>query len=341
MPTSDIKKGPLYVDSTNNRVGIGTSSPSVKLEIKAGNGNQLVLDNAGETYTQIGFKTGGTARGTIWASATDFSMYTYSTQPIIFHTNTAERMRIDSGGNVGIGTSNTTAGKTTINLTGVAVAGDTDGATIGSSGIINLYNSNQATNSTVMLLGGGSDSTVGQIASGIGFSRENSADWGTQLRFYTHSIATSDLDELKERMRIDSGGRVTMPYQPSFAATRNQGDVTNAVYVYPNVYHNTGNHYNNSNGRFTAPVTGSYFISANHMTSNGATYNNYEYQIRINGSVHQLAYSSSGGNVHHSWNWHGVIHLQAGDYIDVFIPSGFSIYGQSNLYQHFSGYLIG
>ena len=143
------------------------------------------------------------------------------------------------------------------------------------------------------------------------------------------------------RMTIDSSGRVTMPYQPSFAATRSQGDVSNAVYVYPNVYHNIGGHYNNSNGRFTAPVTGSYFISANHMTSNGATYNNYEYQIRINGSAHQLAYSSSGGNVHHRWNWHGVIHLQAGDYVDVFVPSGFSIYGQSNLYQHFSGYLIG
>jgi hypothetical protein len=144
-----------------------------------------------------------------------------------------------------------------------------------------------------------------------------------------------------ERLRIDSSGNVTMPYQPSFAATRNQGDVSNAVYVYTNVYHNIGGHYNNSNGRFTAPVTGSYFISTNHMSSNGATYNNTEYQIRVNGSVHQFAYSSSGGNVHHRWNWHGVIHLQAGDYIDVFVPSGFSIYGQSNLYQHFSGYLIG
>jgi len=33
MPTSDIKKGPLYVDSTNNRVGIGTQSPGSTLEV--------------------------------------------------------------------------------------------------------------------------------------------------------------------------------------------------------------------------------------------------------------------------------------------------------------------
>jgi hypothetical protein len=88
---------------TSTGLGIGTSSPSVKLEIKAGNGDQLVLDNAGETYTQMGFKTNGIARGTIWATATDFSLYTYSTQPIVFYTNTAERARIDSSGNLGLG----------------------------------------------------------------------------------------------------------------------------------------------------------------------------------------------------------------------------------------------
>ena len=158
---------------------------------------------------------------------------------------------------------------------------------------------------------------------------------------YYLSFNTAASNTVYERMKIDSSGRVTMPYQPSFAATRNQGDVTNAVYVYPNVYHNIGGHYNNSNGRFTAPVTGSYFISANHMTANNGTYNNYTYEIRVNGSLFQYVYSSSGGNLHHRWNWHGVMYLQAGDYVEVFIPAGFYIYGQSSLYQHFSGYLIG
>lgn len=36
MATSDIKKGPLYVDSTNNRVGIGNASPSSTLHIGTG-----------------------------------------------------------------------------------------------------------------------------------------------------------------------------------------------------------------------------------------------------------------------------------------------------------------
>jgi len=127
---------------------------------------------------------------------------------IATYTNNTERLRIGSDGNVAIGNSSTASAKTLISLTGTAVTGDTDGATIGASGIVNLHNGNSGTNSTVMLLGTTNASVIGQIASGIGFSRESSGDWGTQLRFYTHSTSTSDLDELNEAMRINSSGNV-------------------------------------------------------------------------------------------------------------------------------------
>ena len=127
---------------------------------------------------------------------------------IATYTNNTERLRIGSDGNVAIGNSSTASAKTLISLTGTAVTGDTDGATIGASGIVNLHNGNSGTNSTVMLLGTTNASVIGQIASGIGFSRESSGDWGTQLRFYTHSTSTSDLDELNEAMRINSSGYV-------------------------------------------------------------------------------------------------------------------------------------
>ncbi len=114
--------------------------------------------------------------------------------------------------NVGIMNNNSstlTAAKFNVELAGVAITGDTDGATMGDTGICQLYNSNNGTtNSTIMLLGGTSVGVPAQIASGIGFTRENSGNWGTQLRFYTHVPATSDVDELKERMRIDSAGNM-------------------------------------------------------------------------------------------------------------------------------------
>lgn len=51
----------------------------------------------------------------------------------------------------------------------------------------------------------GWNSTTG-LGSGIGFSRENSGDWGTQIRFYTHPTTTSNIGDITERARITSGG---------------------------------------------------------------------------------------------------------------------------------------
>lgn len=47
MPTSDIKKSPLYVDSTNNRVGVGTASPSTTLDVTG----PATVSQAGQTTT--------------------------------------------------------------------------------------------------------------------------------------------------------------------------------------------------------------------------------------------------------------------------------------------------
>ena len=78
----------LFVDSTNNRVGIGTSSPSQPLHVVGG---AVEFQNTQSTYLQV--------------NPTDTHLYTGGAHPLRFGTNSAERMRIDSSGNVGIGTS--------------------------------------------------------------------------------------------------------------------------------------------------------------------------------------------------------------------------------------------
>ena len=55
------------------------------------------------------------------------------------------------------------------------------------------------------ILAGAEDS----LSAGIGFARENGGNWGTQIRFYTHSTAITTTDELTEQMRLDASGNLT------------------------------------------------------------------------------------------------------------------------------------
>jgi hypothetical protein len=129
-----------------------------------------------------------------------------------------------SADGVGFGTNSVSAGVHTIKLSGTDISGDTDGATIGAGAIVNLANFNGiTTDNTIYLLCSTSANTLGQIASGIGFSRENSTTWGTQLRFYTHSTSVSDLDELNEQMRITSAGTVNIGTSNASGTSGNTG----------------------------------------------------------------------------------------------------------------------
>ncbi len=89
----------LHVDSTNNRVGIGTTSPSVKLELNNGGAGSLVTFTDGVS-TNFNFSTNG-AVGTFGTDAGGTSL--------ALKTAGAERMRINSSGLI---TFNNAAGST-------------------------------------------------------------------------------------------------------------------------------------------------------------------------------------------------------------------------------------
>jgi hypothetical protein len=88
--------GHIVIDSAGN-VGIGTTSPVVQLHIQGTTGASLRIQAGSTSAAQIDLIPGGTSNPWyIWAD---------NTRNLVFQDFTAERMRIDSSGNVGIGTS--------------------------------------------------------------------------------------------------------------------------------------------------------------------------------------------------------------------------------------------
>jgi hypothetical protein len=98
----------LVFDGTN--VGIGTSSPANKLDIQSTTGVVGRLNNTGNnndtyweaknTFGDVYFGLGGTGA----------YMYTASSIPLQFYTSGSERMRIDSSGNLLVGTTTAVSG---------------------------------------------------------------------------------------------------------------------------------------------------------------------------------------------------------------------------------------
>jgi len=147
---------------------------------------QLTVNGTGAIESGINFASGGTTYGQIYfnnVSPYDMSvLQQYSTGSLIFGTNDTERMRIDSSGRVGIGTSSPAS------PTG-----------FGSSGILHLKGAT-----------GNDCSIVLEGLSGSGGRQEIGASGGA-LQFYRGAATGS----MTESMRIDSSGNVGIGCSPS------------------------------------------------------------------------------------------------------------------------------
>jgi hypothetical protein len=93
----------LVVDSANNNVGIGTSSPS----FEGGTGTGLEINNSSGNgahvkLTDAASGSGGTNGFDLYAFNTSGYIENYEAGSIVFRNGGTERMRIDSSGNVAI-----------------------------------------------------------------------------------------------------------------------------------------------------------------------------------------------------------------------------------------------
>ena len=110
----------LYVDASQN-VGIGTISPSSPLNVVSASSSLAIAingrssDNLGAMYFYA--NNGSTQYSTITASATEFRLSSVPAAAVqTFYTNSSERMRIDTSGNLLVGTTSSVNGGSAISV---------------------------------------------------------------------------------------------------------------------------------------------------------------------------------------------------------------------------------
>ena len=153
-------------------------------------------------------------------------------------------------------------------------------------------------------------------------------------------IMTGSYSNPTTNFRVTTLGTVHQPNQPAFMAYDQQSGSafsSNAVAVFDTTHLNRGSHYSTSNGKFTAPIAGTYlFICL--MLSNGS--NRLFHHIRKNGSeiMGTRTESGTGAGQYQSNTTQAILELSYGDYVEIYVHSGGG-YGAN--FASFSGYLLG
>jgi hypothetical protein len=194
LGTNDQER--MRIDSSGN-VGIGTSSP---LSFT----NQTSVTVNATSFARYDLLIGGTHTARMTAGAANTSLGTVTATPLVLVTTDAERMRIDSSGNVGIGTSSPT-GRFTVVAAASQEYGVLDAPTSGYAFLRLRFNGSSYGN-----IGQGNAVVTGGANTDFGLNAT------TNMLFATNGTT--------ERMRINSNGEVGIGGQLAGSLLHVQGN---------------------------------------------------------------------------------------------------------------------
>jgi len=199
----------MRIDSSG-KVGIGTTSPSAPLHVQAITGG-LAMRFTGRAspadgYSDIGFFNNANTTQFAGFGVSNAGVYLSAETaiPIIFYTSATERMRIDSSGNVGIGTSSMSNRLEVVQSASADASAAIRAGTNGYAASLKLI-ANDATGSRYNTLNSFYGSTEQWSI------RSGAAD--STMTFCTGSSAT-------ERMRIDSSGNLLVGTTTNYGTAR-------------------------------------------------------------------------------------------------------------------------
>jgi len=344
-------------------VGIGTNNPSHRLQVNgsaaktSADGNPVAFssNDAANAFQLVFQRSASTDSVPVWSISSVEQSVAYRT--LSLQPNGGNTIIGMGGGNVGIGTNNPEVklhvqGNSWVNNNSGDTQTRAQGLTVSTAPSSNFTagsDPGDELRNTSFICKGASRAAIISLRNldDIQAFYDLVADGNTDS-FYIQKASSPTLPAF----RIDSSGRVTMPYQPAFHAYQTGGAAVNAPGIFSSTQWNatlvnTGSHFNTSNGRFTAPVAGVYMFQIKGLARHVSAAGNVEISLYKNGAnatTRSFGYSQMiAPNDHATITAIVYLSLAVNDYVQMGVhalAAGTDLYYGENL-GSFCGHLIG